>query len=231
MTSLPITHSHPASHKRFYGLALLCALLWFAVWVMAFQPLPHQAEPHPVRPRLCVFSNKSPTLRTVQNPTIFALPSPQGFSETFPEARVNITLSLEQPPQPEFYLSRETVVRPAPNQGQLFEAAPLPKSSLPRPGAKKMAPVPQPERIALFLSPELQNRIQSPLEIEISGTLPASIRIHLKIQPNGIISQTFFQPAVESPELTGALRKLRFTPTATQTDGWIDLRFTPKGEA
>ena len=228
MTSHPSIHPQPATQKRIFGFAILCALLWFALWLTAFHPAPHPEILTPHRPGLSRGVPEAKTIRDVQNPTRFALPSSKGFSGTFLESHVNIKLSLEQPPQPTFYLPRETIARPVIDQGHLFEPAPLPTPELPFPGDRPISPIPQPGRIALFLSPELQHRATKPLQIDLSGDLPPSVRIHLRLLADGTITHLFFEPSITNSALNAAIRTLHFEPAPTHTDGWMDLRFTPK---
>ena len=105
------------------------------------------------------------------------------------------------------------------------------KRDLPAPGARPTAIIQQPDRIALFLSPELQARADEPPQLTVSGILPASVRIHLGIRPDGTVDQVLFETPVENEALAGAVRQLRFKPAAVRTDSWLDLRFTPGGES
>ena len=212
-------------------VAIVCALAWFALWLLAFRPVPEPA--HTPEPRLAaaVFSATDETLSPFRAPTLFALPSEQGFSGTFPEDRIDIRPSLEQPRQMETYLPRQPTDTPAPNPTQLTENIPLPESELPTPGATRTTVIRHPEKIAFFFSPELASRaaeIEPPAEIT---ALPsASIRIRLAVRPVGSVAHAFFETPTEHPPLLSAIRKLRFTPTPEKTEGWLDIRFTPDRE-
>lgn len=216
------------------GAALLCAILWFAFWLTAFtiQPLIKTIpQRHPTATYLPAGAENT---RELLAPTLFALPSAQGFSGVFPETRVHMDLSLNQPeqaPQPEFYLQYEPTPRTEPDQVSLIETAPIPRAALPAPGTDPIQTAPRPGRIALFLSPELQPRTTEPMHLSISGELPSSVRVSLSVQPDGTVDQAFFETPIENAALAGAIRKLQFKPSATRTDGWLEIRFTPGGDS
>lgn len=211
-------------------LAFLCSLAWFALWLSAFQPA---LEPpfQPVHlPPVALHPRPEGVLRTLQSPTLFARPSAEGFSGTFPENRVDLSLSLERPHQPETYLDRRPAAAPAPDRTQLMiETIPLPQSDLPAPGAPRTAVERRPERIELFFSAELQTRASEtgPLK-EIEDLSTASLRIHLTVRPDGTVAHAFFDTPAEQPALLSAIRRIRFTPEAEETSGWLDIRFTPQ---
>jgi len=211
--------------------AILCALLWFAFWLIAFHPRPIRKITATVYPAAIFLPAGAEDIREIRSPTLFALPSEQGFSGTFPESHVNLKLSLDQPDQPKFYLPREPADRTPPTQISLLETVPPLQSQLPAPGATHTGSAPRPERIALFFSPSLQVRMPDPVELDLSGTLPPSVRIHLTIRPNGTVEQALFETPVENSTLAGAVRKLRFAPAAEQTSGWLDIRFTAGGDS
>ena len=212
-------------------IAIVCSLAWFALWLSAFRPVPEPSVSPEPRLVATVFPATDKTLNPFRAPTLFALPSEQGFSGTFPEERINVHLSLERPLQPETYLPRQPVDTPSPNPTQLTESIPLPESELPMPGATRTTVIRQPEKISLFFSPELASRateIKIPAEI---NTLPdSSIRIRLSVRPDGGIAHAFFENPTEQPSLLRAIRNLRFTPTSEKTEGWLDIRFTPDRE-
>lgn len=206
-------------------LATLCAIAWFAFWLSAFEPTvqPQIQEPRPLAAAFCPAANE-----TLQAPTLFALPSEQGFSGVFPEQRVNVDLSLERPRQPETYLSRQPVATATPDQTQLIESIPLPQNKLPAPGATRTVVIRQPERIALFFSPELKPRASEIKSIsEIDTLSSASVRIRLTVRPDGSVAHAFFETPIKQPALLSAIRKLRFTATDKETVGWLDIRYTP----
>ena len=216
--------------NRAYWLAAVCSLAWFALWLSAFRPIPEPApEPMP-RPAVAICSATDETLSRLRAPTLFALPSKEGFSGTFPEKRVNVRLSPERLRQPETYLARQPGTA-APDQTTLIERIPFPQSELPAPGATPTAVIRRPETIVFFFSPELASRateIKPPSEIE---SLPdASVRIHLTVRPDGTVAHAFFETPMEQATLLSAVRKLRFTPAPEKTGGWLDIRFTPDRE-
>ncbi len=218
----------PATSNRAYWLAAaVCALAWFAFWLSAFRPIP-EPEPRFESPWIAaVCPATDPTLKTLQAPTLFALPSEQGFSGTFPENQVNVRLSLEQPRQPETYLSRQPLAAPTPDQTQLIESIPRSESELPAPGGNRTTVIRNPETIAFFFSPELASRateIETPTKIETHAD--ASVRIRLTVRPNGTVAHAFFESPMEQSALLSAIRKLRFTPAPEETSGWLDIRFT-----
>ncbi len=229
MNTPPPNNQQPATNTRAYWLvAAACSVAWFAFWLSAFQPI-QEPTPQPT-PQLAVAvcPATDPTLNTLQAPTLFALPSKQGFSGTFPADRVNVDLSLKRPQHPGTYLSHQPAAAPAPDQTQLTESIPRSESELPAPGGTRTTVIRNPEKIALFFSPELAARateIETPSEIE---TLPdASIHIHLTVRPDGTVAHAFFETPTEQPALLSAVRKLRFTPAPEETSGWLDIRFTP----
>lgn len=225
--------------------ALVCALLWFALWLMPFHPAPLPKFRPPVHPPATFRPAAANAFRELRSPALFALPSEYGFSGNFPEDQIRLIVpslqaseskmltdshsdSPENPEHPPVYLPRRPIERHAPDQLTLREAVPPLKRDLPVPGIYPAIPVAQPQKIALFLSPELQTRADEPLQLTVPGTLPASVRIYLSIRPDGTVDQAIFEKPVENQALAGAIRRLRFKPAAGRTDGWLDLRFTPE---
>ena len=218
----------PDPSNRAFWLAFVCTLAWFALWLSAFRPvleLPVEPARYPTA-AFCPAANEP-----LQSPTLFALPSEQGFSGVFPARSVNVTLSLERPPQPQTYLARQPTAAPAPDQTQLIESIPLPQNKLLAPGATRTVVIRQPEPIILFFSPNLQPRVnETTFPNEIKSLPAASVRIHLNVRPDGSIAHAFFESPVDSSTLLSAVRKLRFTPTDEETAGWLDIRYTPPQE-
>jgi hypothetical protein len=137
--------------------------------------------------------------------------------------------SLELPGNQGDYLARMPAEQEVPDQISLQEAMPQLKEDLPVPGARPAAVIPQPKRIALFFSPELQARIDAPPQLNLSGALPSSVRIDLGVRPDGTVDQVLFDAPVKNTALAGAIRQWRFAPAPTRTDNRLDLRFTPGG--
>ncbi|HKL22500.1 MAG TPA: hypothetical protein VJ904_11890 [Tichowtungia sp.] len=229
-----------------FAAAVFCALLWFALWLIPFRPATPQTARTAVPRPAGILPGAADRTPEVRSPVLFALPAEKGFSGTFPQAHINGLISpgetntirplpdpglTEHPAGRPRYLPRTPVERKVPDQVALQEAIPEIKQDLPAPGTRSTFSVPQPERIALFLSPELQKRTDKPLTLDLPGTLPPSVRIHLGIRPDGTVDQVLFDQPVENKALAGAIRKLRFTPAAGRTDSWLDLRFTPGGSS
>ena len=207
--------------------AILCALAWFALWLTAFRPIPEPAVETPRRTAAAVCPATDDPLRA---PSLFALPAKEGFSGTFPEKQVYVEIDLERPRQPETYLSRQPTASAAPDQTELIESIPLPHSDLPLPEGTRTKVIRRPGPIALFFSPELQPRAQTTSLAGVEPLPVASVRIHLTVRPDGTVAHAFFETPMEQPALLSAVRKLRFRPASVQTDGWLDIRFTPPKE-
>ena len=230
-----------------FRAATVCALLWFAVWLIPFRPTPRREILPPLRPVVRFWPAGAETIREIRSPSLFALPSEQGFSGNFPEARINLLVpsagdrigsaiksrikSPDRPAQNEFYLLRDPISRTQPDPISLLETIPRLTTDLPLPNVRPASIIPQPARIALFLSPELQARSEKPPQLTVPGELPASVRIHLSIRPDGTVDQALFEDPVQNDALAGAIRQLRFKPAAVRTEGWLELRFTSEGDA
>jgi hypothetical protein len=212
------------------GAALLCTLLCFAFLLTAFNPARSEKVEEPNYPNMALWQNGAEAVRDLHSPTRFALPSREGFSGEFPESNVHLELSLERPHQPTKYLNNNPISRRRPDQPHLREEVPLPHDQVLIPATTKSLIVPQPEHISLFLSPELQTRVDKPLQIDLETALDQSVRVHLNILPDGTVSQALFEEPVKSIELTGAIRQLRFAPALVSTTGWLEIRFTKREE-
>ena len=210
-------------------VALVCALLWFAFWLSAFRPVEERPYAPSFSPPAALCLATDTALHLLQAPTLFALPSVQGFSGIFPERHIDVPISLEQPRQPKTYLSRQPTASAPPDQAKLIERIPLLQSTLPVPGEQRTIATRHPDRIALFFSPELQPRANETGTLNEIADLPvASIRIHLTVQPNGKVAHAFFETPIEQSALLRAVRALRFSPASEKTEGWLDIRFTPE---
>ena len=166
------------------------------------------------------------TLGDIRSPSRIALPSKEGFSGTFPESKVHLNLSLSRPEQPTLYLQSNPTPRFRPEQPHLREDVPLPKPPLATPTITQPLVIPQSGQTEFFFSAELESRIIRPIQINPSGDLPRSIRAHVYVDLNGMVSQTLLDRPVENNTLAGEIRKLRFKPASSPTDGWIEIRFT-----
>lgn len=213
---------------------MVCAALWFALWLTAFEVQPIRKMLPPTYPAATFLPVGAEKIRKFLTPSLFALPAEQGFSGVFPESRVHMELSLDQlepTEQTEFYLPHKPVKRAEPDQASLMEVTPIPRSGLPAPGTARIKAAPYPGRIALFLSRELQSRANGPMQLALTGELPTSVRVHIRIQPDGTVDRTLFETPVENKALAGAIRQLQFTPATEQTTGWLEIRFTPGGDS
>lgn len=209
--------------------ALLCAAGWYAFWFFTGQPAaPAVVKPSPV-PVVSYLPGGSEAVRAVLSPTLFALPSDQGFSRGFPENRIDLRLTLEKPQQPARFLPRRPAAAPAVDAARLLAGMGLPPGRLPIPEALPAVQLPRTtERVQLFLSPELKVRAGTAPQLDLSSTnLPGQIRANLNVRTDGTVSRVLFDTPLESPALLRALLRLRFTPSEKETDGWLDIRFTP----
>jgi hypothetical protein len=211
--------------------ALICAAGWHAFWLLAFQPAPLRpliARPRPKATRL-VMDNE--TLRTLRVPTLFALPSNEGFSGNFLGDRVDIHLSLEKPASPIRYLPQENAIVPSANLNLLTTETLIPKNELPVPGTLLRQSPPPGATTQLFLSPELKPRAHDALRLNIvAAGLPETIRVNLTISPDGIVERALFENPAASTALLNAVRQLHFKPAAGPTEGWMDIHFTREGK-
>jgi len=209
--------------------ALLCAAGWYAFWLFTGQPVvPVSVEPIPV-PAVSYLPGGSEAVRAVLSPTLFALPSEQGFSHGFPEGQVDLRLTLEKPPQPARFLSRQTAASPVVDTAGLLEGMSLPPGRLPVPDAfPAVQPVRITESVQLYFSPELKARITVTPQLNLSPTnLSAQIRVNLNVRRDGTVGRVLFDTPLENPALLRALLRLRFEPSEKETESWLDIRFTP----
>lgn len=214
-----------------FTAALLCAAGWFAFWMLAFRPGPLCPVSTTQHPELTRLVTDDETLRKLKAPTLFALPSGEGFSGSFLENRVDLHLSLEKPASPVRYLPHETAAAPGVDRALLTEETVLPQSALPVPGTTSHAAVQPVTGTRLFLSPELKWRASDTLQLNIaSAGLPETVRVNLTVRPDGTVEHALFETPVTNAALLSAVRQLHFKPAAAQTDGWIDIRFAPEGK-
>jgi len=206
--------------------AMLCAAGWSALWLLAFQPsplCPAVAAAHPEFTRLIADDE---TLRKLKAPTLFALPSGEGFSGSFIENRVDLRLSLEKPSSPVRYLPHEKTAAPGVDRALLTESIALPQNALPVPGATPPTAVRPVAKTQLFLSPELKSRAGDILQLNItSAGLPETVRVNLTVRPDGTVEHALFETPVTNAALLSAVRQLHFKPATGQTESWIDIRF------
>ena len=207
--------------------ALFCAAGWFVFWLLAFRPAPlhpFAAAAHPEVTRLVADDE---TLRKLKAPTLFALPSDEGFSGRFIENRVEVHLSLEKPLSPVRYLPHEKAAAPGLDRALLTAETGLTQSALPVPGATPPVAVRPTADTQLFLSPELKSRARDTLQLgNITPTgLPETVRVNLTINPDGTVGHALYETPVTNAALLSAVRQLRFKPATEPTESWMDIRF------
>lgn len=205
---------------------LLGAAGWFFFWLFAFRPAPVRtfaAAAHPGVTRIAVDDQ---LLHKLKDPTLFALPSDEGFSGSFIGNRVDLHLSLEKPASPIRYLPQITAAAPGVDRVLLSGETELPQNPLPIPGATQR-PAPQPAPgLQLFPSPELKSRSDA-LQLNVIQTgLPETVRVNLSIRADGSVEHALFETPATNAALLSTVRQLRFKPAAEPSEGWIDIRFT-----
>jgi hypothetical protein len=217
--------------------ALLCAGGWLILWLFAFRPAPlHPAIPSP-HPEVTRLVTDDETLRKLKTPTLFALPSDDGFSGRFPEDdgfsgrfldnQVNLNLTLEKTNSPARYLSPEKSAAPGVDRSLLMTKTALPKSELTAPGTSPRPAIRPVAGTRLFLSPELKLRTEDPQQLNVvSSGLPETIRVHLAVRSDGTVEYAFLETPVTNTALLSAVRQLQFKPARGKTEGWMDIRFT-----
>lgn len=211
-------------------IALLSATGWSVFCLLAFRPVPLHPVIRPAQPEVVRLIADEATLSRLKAPTLFALPSAEGFSGQFLENRVNIPLTLEQPSSPVRYLPIENSFVSGVPQTPLMEETAIPQSPLPVPGALPRTAVPPATGTRLFLSPELQTRAGTIPPLYIArDALPETVRVHLAVRPDGMVDQAFFDTPVTNTALLSAVRVLPFKPAKETTEGWIDIRFPQEG--
>jgi TonB family protein len=205
--------------------ALFCAAGWFSLWLFAFRPAPPQpatAAPHPEFIRLIADDE---TLDKLKTPTLFALPSAEGFSGNFLEPRINLHLTLEKPSSPVRYLPHEKAAAPGIDLALLSEKTFFPQETLPAPGSVRTTIRPAAET-QLFFSPELKSRTGDTSRLgAASAGMSGTVRVTLTVRPDGTVESAFFETPVTNAFLLSAVRQLKFKPSGEKTEGWIDIRF------
>lgn len=211
-------------------IALICAGGWTAFWLWTFRPVSPAPPAGGIRTELTRLITDDETLRKLKAPTLFALPSSEGFSGKFLGNRVELHLTLEKPASAVRYLPPENAVIQATDSALLAPETKLPQSELPVPGAEIKSPVRPSGGIQLFPSPELELRGSEALPAGISAAgLPETVRVNLALRSDGTVRQAFFETPVTNAALLSAVRQLRFKPSASRTEGWVDIRFPQEG--
>ncbi len=211
--------------------ALLCTAGWYAFWLLAFQPAPSRPLIAITHPKVTRLVTDNETLRKLKSPTLFALPSSEGFSGSFLGNRVDLRLSLEKPVSPIRYLPYENTVAPSIDLAFLKTETAIQKNELPPPGTTPRQSPPLGATTQLFLSPELKLRAQDTLRLNvIAAGLPETIRVNLTIRPDGTVERALFENPAANIALLNAVRQLHFKPASGLTEGWMDIHFTPEGK-
>lgn len=211
--------------------ALICAGGWILIWLLAFRPAQLQAtdgaSPRAELSRLIIDEK---ILDKLKAPTLFALPSEEGFSGRFIEDQVVRRISQEKPSSPGRYLPMNPAVAPRLNPERLVEQALITKETLPLPGVEPQLAARIASETQLFFSPELKARAVNfaPDALPILDGQD-SIRANLSIRADGTIATIFFETPVTNAALLNAIRRLPFKPAKEPSEGWVDIRFAQKG--
>lgn len=211
--------------------ALLCTIAWFAFWLLAFRP----ALPEPVitasHPEFIRLIADDATLDKLKTPTLFALPSTEGFSGRFLENRIDLHPALEKTNSPIRYLSPEKIGSPGVDRSQLMEETALPQGVLPAPGAAPRTAIQPATETQLFFSPELKPRAGDIPQLgAASSGMYGTLRVNLTVRTDGTVEYVFFETPVTNTALLSAIRQLRFKPASERTESWIDIRFAQEGK-
>lgn len=213
--------------SREFAAAGLCAAGWFSLWLFAFRPTVPQPPDKPAYPEVTRLVTDNETLRKLAAPTLFALPSEEGFSGRFMEDPISAERLPKKTSGPARYLPRENPPPPQLDKvGLIHETRRLPQGELPIPGTVQPRPaVPEAAETQLFLSPELNRRAVafSALEGSAAG-LPETLRVDLVVNPDGTVRHVFFETPVTNNALLTAIRTLSFKPAADSAEGWIEIR-------
>lgn len=212
--------------------ALLCAVLWFALWLVPFKPAPPASPSQPPVPDVIQLDAARQPIRVLRDPTLFSLPSSHGFSGDFPGPRVELSLALEKPKDPVRFLPLPPTDPPKIDPQALSEENPRPPRALPGPDRTVYPKKSPPEAGRLFLSPELEARTDNILRVDSALTgLPETVYAWLSIRADGTVEQVIFQTPIENPALLSELRQLRFEPAEKPVSGEISIHFNTAGEA
>lgn len=212
-------------------VASICAASWFVLWLFAFRPAPLQPVRPPPHPEVTRLVTDDATLRKLSTPTLFALPSDEGFSGRFIENKVTAERTPEKPASPVRYLPRKAPAVQNVDKARLTSETRLPQSTLPAPGTVPRPAIRPVAGTQLFLSPQLKSRAGEfpSLQIASSG-LPETLRVNVVVGRDGTVKHAFFETPVTHAALLKAIRELPFNPADHQTEGWIDIRFGPEGK-
>lgn len=213
--------------------ASLAAAGWFALWLTAFEPTPQKPAARPHRAPLHLSTAPRQSDSSLLHPTLFALPSEQGFSRGFPEKEVHFRLELERPVQPAIFLDRAPKPVAPIVRSTLMNPARLPQNALPAPGAPPRSTVPPLQQHHLHPSPDLPE-LADPgglPELDTEG-LPAALSLVLFLRTDGTVERVLLDTPVDRPSaLLRALRSVRFAPPGRPVQGRAELRLSAEGGA
>lgn len=214
-----------------FVVAGICVASWFAVWLLAFRPSPLQPARPLMIPEVTRLVTDDATLRKLSTPTLFALPSDEGFSGRFVEDRITVERTPDLPAGSVRYLPRKVSEVQNVDKARLTSETRLPQRALPVPGVVPRPAVRPAAGTRLFLSPQLKSRAGDFSSFEIaSDGLSETLRVNVVVSPDGRVKHAFFEKPVTNAALLNAIRKLPFHPADRQTEGWIDIRFEPEGQ-
>jgi hypothetical protein len=213
-------------------LSTVPACLWFALWLIGFQPaetgsVESKSEP----PKISIVPDTSLLLDPLRSPSLFALPSENGFSGVFPETLISSPVSATRTEQPLSFLPRPNTSRSTFTPDRIGTRIPLAQETLPVP---RIYPSPTPrddKATQLFFSSEtLKTRLINAEVFEsiISSETEISAQAHLFIGKDGWVQHAFFDTPTDRANLLQTIRLLRFHPADSDTDGWLTIRVTPK---
>lgn len=216
--------------NRTLTTATILSTAWFGFWLFFFQPVPQRSPVQAIHPETALLPPAGDRLAELNDPTLFALPNPKGFSGEFVPEEINQRLALEKPDQPVIYETSPDIRSFHIDPSVLYSSENLPQSSLPIPGYhRRYARTPESGRV--FFSPELAERIPGTVRLDLqSRDLPQTLRAQIEVSTDGRVRQIFFDTPVENAELQRALRELRFAPAAQPSSGQVSIQFSPGEE-
>ena len=214
-----------------FSAALLCAAAAAGLWFSVFRPAFPGTASVPARPELIRLIADDETLDKLKTPTLFALPSEEGFSGKFLKDRMDIRHLYEKPASPARYLPNREIPAPGIDKALLNRESLLPQEALPVPGTALRTPFSADAATRLFFSPELEaRRSDDHLPGVFRSGIPETVRVNLAVRPDGSVEYALFETPVTNTALLRAVRQMNFRPSAKQTQGWMDIRFVPEGE-
>jgi len=210
--------------------ALICAAAGSVLWISVFRPALPQTAGIAQRPEFIRLIADDETLNKLKTPTLFALPSEEGFSGKFLENRLDLRLIHEKTSSPARYLPNREIPAPGIDRTLLSTAPVVPQQPLPVPGASPRPALPADDSVRLFFSPGLEARRGGAF---FSGTglsgVPETVRINLAVRPDGSVEYALFETPVTNAALLRAVRQMNFRPAGERTEGWMDVRFATEG--